>query len=139
MGTWTLVDCPKNAVPIGNKWVLLQKYNKLRELLKYKAQLVVKGCVQHPRFDYGDTFSPVVKLETIQAILALVPTKQLRVQKMDIKGAYLNGQLEEKIYMKQPEGYNNDTGKVCLLHKTLYGLKQSGHEWNRELHRRLTN
>jgi len=74
---------------------------------------------------------------TIRAILALVPIKGLKIQQMDVKGAYLNGILKEKVYMRQPEGYEDDTGRVCELIKTLYGLKQSGREWNRELDEKL--
>ena len=137
MGTWKLVECPTDAIPIGNKWVFLRKYNKLGELLKYKGRLVAKGCAQRPGFDYTDTFSPVVRLETIRAILSIVPSKNLKIQQMDVKGAYLNGTLKEKVYMRQPEGYDDGTGRVCQLIKTLYGLKQSGREWNMELDKRL--
>ena len=84
-----------------------------------------------------DTHSPVVRLEMIQAILALAPTCKLIIHQLDIKGAYLNGTLREKIYMKQPEGYNDGTSCICLLIKTLYGLKQAGREWNLELNRKL--
>ena len=76
-------------------------------------------------------------METIQAILVLVPIKGLKIQQMDVKGAYLNGQLKEKVYMQQPEGYEDTTGWVCELIKTLYVLKQSGHEWNREFYEKL--
>jgi len=76
-------------------------------------------------------------METIRAILALVPIKGLKIQQMDVKGAYLNGVLKEKVYMRQPEGYEDGTGRVCELIKTLYGLKQSGQEWNRELDEKL--
>jgi hypothetical protein len=72
-------------------------------------------------------------METIRAILAIAPTKKLHIQQLDIKGAYLNGILKERVYMKQPEGYNDGTGRVCELIKTLYGLKQAGREWNRKL------
>jgi len=136
-GTWKLVDCPNGAVPIPNKWVFVKKYNNQGELLKYKARLVVKGCAQRPGFDYNDTFSPVVRLETIRAILSMVPSKKLKIQQMDVKGAYLNGILKENVYMRQPEGFSDGTTRVCLLQKTLYGLKQSGREWNKELDRRL--
>jgi len=95
MGTWELVDKPPDAVPIANKWVLTKKYNKQGELVKFKARLVAKGYAQHPRQDYNKTFSPVVRLETIRAILVLIPAKNLRVQQMDVKGAYLNQLLEE--------------------------------------------
>jgi len=76
-------------------------------------------------------------METIRAILALVPIKGLKIQQMDVKGAYLNGILKEKVYMHQPDEYEDGTGQVCELIKTLYGLKQSGQEWNRELDEKL--
>jgi hypothetical protein len=136
-GTWRLVESPPNAIPIPNKWVLTKKYNRQGELTKYKARLVVKGCAQRPGFDYTETFSPVVRLETIRAILALVPSKQLKMHQLDVKGAYLNGVLEEEVYMRQPDGFGDGTRRVCRLQKTLYGLKQSGREWNKELDRRL--
>ena len=98
---------------------------------------VAKGCVQQPGYDYVETFSPVIQMETIQAILALVPIKHLKIQQMDVKGAYLNGELKETVYMRQPEGYEDNTGRVCELVKTLYGLKQSGQEWNKEFDEKL--
>ncbi len=136
-GTWKLIDCPSDAIPIPNKWVLWKKYNKLGELTKYKAHLMVKGYAQWPGFDFMDTFALVVRLETIRAVLAIVIAKNLKMQQMDVIGAYLNGYLKENVYMDQPNGYNNSTNQVCWLQKTLYGLKQSGHEWNKELDRRL--
>ncbi len=137
MGTWSLIDCPKDAIPLANKWVFVRKYNKEGILLKHKARLVVKGYAQRPGFDYTDTFSPVVRIETIRAILSIVPSKRLIIQQLDVKGAYLNGILKEIVYMRQPEGFGDGTQRVCWLHKTLYGLKQSGREWNKELDRRL--
>ena len=136
-GTWKLVDKPKDAVPIANKFVFDKKRNKAGEITKYKARSVAKGCSQRPGYDYQETFSPVVRMETVRAILSLVPSKKLKIQQMDVKGAYLNGILKEKVYMKQPEGYDDGTGRVCLLVKTLYGLKQSGREWNIELDKKL--
>ena len=100
MGTWELVDPLAEAIPIANKWVLLKKFNKEGILVKYKARLVTKGCTQRPGYDFTETFSPVVCLETIKAILALIPGKNLKVQQMDVKGAYLNGLLSERVYMK---------------------------------------
>jgi hypothetical protein len=137
MGTWRLVEKPPNAVPIANKWTFLKKRNKAGEVVKFKARLVAKGCAQRPGHDYVETFSPVVRMDTIRAILALVPIKGLKIQQMDVKGAYLNGILKEKVYMRQPEGYEDNTGRICELIKTLYGLKQSGREWNIELDEKL--
>jgi len=137
MGTWELINCPNDAVPLVNKWVFVRKYNKEGELLKHKARLMVKGCAQWTGFDYTDTFSPVVCLETIRAILSIVPSKNLIIQQMDVKGAYLNGILKENVYMRQPDGFSDGKKQVCWLKKTLYSLKQSGCEWNKELDKRL--
>ena len=92
-GTWKMVDKPKNIVPISNKWVLTKKHDKEGNIIKYKAQLVARGFTQHLGLDYDETFSPVVQFETIQALLAMVPSKHLKVRQLDIKGAYLNGKL----------------------------------------------
>ena len=137
MGTWRMVDKPPDAIPIANKWTFVKKRNKAGEIIKYKARLVAKGCAQRPGHDYVETFSPVVRMETIRAILALIPIDQLKIQQMDIKGAYLNGILQEKVYMRQPEGYEDGTDQVCVLVKTIYGLKQSGREWNKEFDNKM--
>jgi Reverse transcriptase (RNA-dependent DNA polymerase) len=84
-----------------------------------------------------ETFSPVVQMDMLCAILALVIEKGLKIQQMDIKGTYLNGTLKETIYMQQPEGCGDGTNRVCRLPKPLYGLKQAGHEWNNELDDKL--
>ena len=89
---------------------------------------MAKECVQCPGFDYMETFSPVVQMDTLHAILALVPMQDLKFQQMDVKGAYLNGTLHETIYMQQPEGCEDGTGQVCKLVKPLYGLKQAGRD-----------
>ena len=120
MGTWELVDPPEGCAPIPNKWVLMKKYNKEGNLLKYKARLVAKGYLQQPGMDYTDTFSLVVRLETIQTLLALAVAEDWEIQQMDVKGAYLNGTIKEEIYMRQPEGYDDGTGHWCHLIKSLY-------------------
>ena len=131
-GTWELVDKPKDAVPLNNKWVFVRKRNREGIVQKYKARLVAKGYAECLGHDYNETHSPVIRLETIQAILAIATIKGLIIQQMDIKGAYLNGTLKETIYIKQPNGYKDGTKCICKLIKTLYGLKQSGRKWNAE-------
>ena len=137
MGTWKLMEKPSGVVAIANKFVFAKKRDKDGKLVKYKAQLVAKGCAQRPGYDYVKTHSPVVCMETIRAILAIAPTRKLHIQQLDVKGAYLNGKLKERVFMKQPEGYDDGTGRVCLLIKTLYGLKQAGQEWNIEFDTKL--
>ena len=137
MGTWELVDPPEGRTPITNKWVLTKKYDKDGNLQKYKARLVTHGYSQQPGMDYNNTFSPVMCLESIWTLLALAVTEDWEMQQMDVKGAYLNGTIKEQIYMKQPEGFDNGTSHICHLIKSLYGLKQAGHEWNEELNKQL--
>ena len=137
MGTWQLVEKPEGAVPIGNKWVLVKKRNKAGEIIKYKARMVAKGCAQCPGYDYLEMHSPVMCMETIHAILAIAATQKLFIYQLDIKGAYLNRKLKQHMYMQQPEGYNDGTGCVCMLVKTLYSLKQAGWEWNIEFDSKL--
>src|SRR6202046_682889 len=139
MGTWELVEKPLDAITIPNKWTFVKKRNKVNQVIHHRARLVVKGCVQRPGHEYMETYSPVVRAETLRACLALVLVKGLKVKQMDIKGAYLNGILQETVYMKQPEGFEDGTGRVCKLIKTLYGLKQSGREWNKQLDGKLRN
>ena len=139
MSVWELVDRPEGRIPIGNKWVLVKKYNKQGDLIKYKARLVAKGYSQIPGMDYTDTYSPVVRLETIRAILSLAVSQDWDIQQMDVKGAYLNGILKEEVFMEQPQGYEDGTDRLCRLIKTIYGLKQSGREWNHELNKALEN
>ena len=94
--------------------------------MRKHARLVAKGCAQCPGYDYIETYSPVVRMDMLHAILTLIPLKNLQLNQMDVKGAYLNGILQETIYMEQPEGYKDGTGRVSRLVKTLYGLKQAG-------------
>lgn len=124
MGTWELEDVPKDQRPIANKWVFLKNFHiRHSTLTKYKVCLVAKGFSQIPGMDFNQTFAPVICFETIQMILAKAVQKKWKLQQANVKGAYLNGYLKEKVYMEQPCGFNDRTGKVCWLIKTLYGLK----------------
>ncbi|KAL2224606.1 UNVERIFIED_CONTAM: Retrovirus-related Pol polyprotein from transposon TNT 1-94 [Sesamum indicum] len=99
---------------------------------RYKARLVVKGFQQRYGIDFTDVFTPVVKLTTIRLVLSMVAAENLELQQMDVKTAFLHGDLEEEIYMVQPEGYNGDDQQVCRLKKSLYGLKQAPRQWYRK-------
>ena len=130
MGTWELVDLPEGRQAVGNKWVLLKKYLKSGQLDKYKAR---------PRNGLLWNIFPVVCLETIWTILALTVNFDWELTQMDVKGAYLNGNLKEEVYMLQPDGFGDRTSKVCRLIKTLYGLKQARREWNKVLNTRSSD
>ncbi len=129
-GTWKLIEKPAGAIPISNKWVLIKKCDKEGNIVKYKAWLVARGFTQRPGLDYGETFSPVMCFETIRVLLVMVASKKLKVRQLDVKGAYLNGTLTQPIYMEQPIGFDDGSGLVCLLIKSIYSLKQAGRVWN---------
>jgi len=133
--TWTLVDLPKGAKPIGCKWIFKKKYHPDGSIDKYKARLVAKGFTQKPNIDYFDTFAPVTRISSIRVLLALAATHKLVIHQMDVKIAFLNGDLEEEIYMTQPEGcvVPGQENKVYKLLKSLYGLKQAPKQWHEKL------
>lgn len=135
--TWELVDLPENKKKIGCKWVYKIKYNSEGKIDKYKARLVAKGYTQQSGIDYDETFSPVAKMNTIRVIIALATQNRWKLHQMDVKNAFLNGTLDEDIYMSQPEGFVDKKfpNKVCYLKKSLYGLKQAGRQWNLTLDR----
>ena len=99
---------------------------------KYKPRLVVKGYIQKKGLDYFDTYSPLTKITSIRMLIALATVHDLKIHQMDVKTAFLNGELEEEIYMEQPEGFvvPGKEEKVCRLVKSLYGLKQAPKQWH---------
>jgi Reverse transcriptase (RNA-dependent DNA polymerase)/GAG-pre-integrase domain/Integrase core domain len=124
--SWRLVNLPKGAKVVECRWVFKKKQDGV-----YKARLVAKGYTQRQGIDYTEVFSPVVKLTTIRALLAIVSMFDLELDQMDVITAFLHGLLEETIYMRQPEGFvaSGATQQVCHLLKSLYGLKQSPRQW----------
>ena len=130
--TWELAQLPKNKKAIGCKWVFTKKEGfPNKEDVRYKARLVAKGYAQKEGIDYNEVFSPVVKHSSIRILLALVAQLDLELVQMDVKTAFLHGDLEEEIYMTQPDGFKV-AGKenwACKLNKSLYGLKQSPRQW----------
>ena len=131
-GVWTLVDPPDGIRPIGNKWVYKKKRGPDGNVETFKARLVAKGYTQREGEDYEETFSPVAMLKTIRILLSIAAAMDYEIWQMDVKTAFLNGDLEERIYMAQPEGFveQRQEGKVCELHKSIYGLKQASRSWN---------
>ncbi|KAL4317979.1 hypothetical protein GQ457_18G008540 [Hibiscus cannabinus] len=130
--TWELVRLPEGKKAIGCKWVYKRKLAvSEKEGEKFKARLVAKGFSQQKGVDYDEIFSPVVRHTSIRAVLALVASSDLHLEQMDVKTAFLHGDLEEQIYMQQPEGFtqSGDEHLVCRLKKSLYGLKQSPRQW----------
>ena len=130
-GTWELADRPQHKVAIGVKWVYRTKLNADGTVNKYKARLVVKGYAQVFGVDFSETFAPVARLDTIRMLLALAAQKRWKIYQLDVKSAFLNGYLQEEIYVEQPEGFQvkGQEEKVYLLKKALYGLKQAPRAW----------
>lgn len=136
--TWDWVERPKGHKVIGCKWLFKLKPGIPGENQppRYKGRLVAKGYAQVEGIDYNEVFAPVVKHVSIRLLLSAVAHFDLELEQMDVKTAFLHGVLKERVYMEQPEGYV-EKGKekmVCLLRKSLYGLKQSPREWNHRFH-----
>lgn len=129
--TWNLTPLPRGAAAIPSKWVFRLKKNPDGSIDRYKARLVIKGFKQRKGIDYNQTYSPVAKLSTIRSILSIAAMEKMHLAQFDVSTAFLYGKLEETIYMQQPEGYNDQTGRVCKLNKSLYGLKQAPRCWNK--------
>jgi hypothetical protein len=136
-GTWELVELPPGRQTVSSKWIFKVKYNADGSVARLKARLVARGYSQEAGIDYVETFSPVAKYVSIRALLAIAVETGMSVHQMDVKTAFLNGVLDEEIYMDQPEGYviAGKESLVCRLKKSLYGLKQAARCWNRTLDR----
>ena len=139
--TWMLVDRPTHKKAIGVKWIYRTKLNPDGSVNKHKARLVVKGYAQLFGVDFSETFAPVARLDTIRMLLALAAQKGWHIHQMDVKSAFLNGYLEEEIFVEQPEGFvvQGKEEKVYLLKKALYGLKQAPRAWYSRIDAHLLN
>lgn len=135
--TWDLVKLPINRKTIRNRWVFARKTDNAGNTIKYKARLVAKGYSQREGIDYSETFAPVARYTSLRYILALSAEMNLELTQMDAVSAFLNGSLEEEVYMDQPKMFDDGTGRVCKLKRSIYGLKQSGRNWNKLLNQTL--
>lgn len=130
-GTWSLVPPQPHFNVIGHKWVFRLKRNPDGSISRYKARLVAKGFHQRPGLDFKDTFSPVIKPQTIKLVLCLALSNGWSLTPMDVNNAFLHGTIDEDVYMTQPAGFVHSSlpNYVCKLHKALYGLKQAPRAW----------
>ena len=135
-GVWDLVELSNGAKAIWCKQVFKIKKYSLGNIKRYKARFVAKGFIQKERIDYTKTFSLVSKKDSFRVILALVAHFDLELQQMDVKTAFINGDLEDKVYMKQLEGFSSSDGEhlVCKLKKSIYGQKKTSHQWYLKFH-----
>ncbi|GJZ63363.1 zinc finger, CCHC-type containing protein [Tanacetum coccineum] len=124
---WVLSDLPPGCKPLGCKWIFKRKMKVDGAIDKFKARLVIQGFRQKEGIDYFDTYAPVARITTIRLLLVLAAIHNLVINQMDVKTTFLNGDLEEEVYMKHPEGFvmSGNEHKVCKLVKSMYGLKQA--------------
>lgn len=132
--TWELTNLPDNRKALRCKWVFKIKRNPDGTVDKYKARLVAVGYSQKKGIDYDQTFSPVAKMSTIRILLSIAANENLTLRQFDVSTAFLYGTVKEEIFMRQPEGYNDGSGRVCKLKRSLYGLKQAPKCWNECIH-----
>ncbi|GJQ99262.1 zinc finger, CCHC-type containing protein [Tanacetum coccineum] len=132
--TWVLTDLPPGCRPLGCKWIFKRKLKVDGTVEKFKARLVIQGFKQKSGIDYFDTYAPVARISTIRLLIALASIHSLIIHQMNVKTAFLNGELEEEVYMNQPLGFilHGNENKVCKLVKSLYGLKQAPKQWHQK-------
>ncbi|CAI7783805.1 unnamed protein product [Closterium sp. NIES-53] len=123
--TWTLTNLPPRRKALDGTWVLRVKTDAEGRLERRKTRLVIKGFQQREGIDFQEVFAPVAKAPTLRLLLAAAAVCGWKVEQMDVKTAFLYGVVDEEIYMKQPEGYDDGSGRVCRLNKAIYGLKQA--------------
>src|SRR3954469_15792040 len=131
---WTLVDPPSDRKAVECKWIFKKKTDVDGNVTVYKARLVAEGFRQIQGVDYDETFSPVAKLKSVRIMLAIAAYYDYEIWQMDVKTAFLNGHIDEELYMMQPKGFVDpkDAVKGCKLERSIYGLKQKSRSWNKQ-------
>ena len=138
--TWELTDLPPGKNVVRSKWVFKLKRNSSGQIIEHKARLVAKGFSQKFGIDYFETFSPVIRFDSLRLLFALAVKYDLYIDHLDVKSAFLHANLDEEIYMKQPQNFEikGKEAKVCRLRKALYGLKQASKAWYETNHEFFT-
>lgn len=131
--TWNLVELPKDKKAIKTKWIFKTKKDLNGKIVRHKARLVAKGYSQRYGVDYEETYAPVVRYTSIRFLMALAARNNLKIHQMDVVTAFLQGDINEEVYLEQPEGFSDNSNKVCKLNRAIYGLKQAGRQWNVKL------
>lgn len=129
--TWRLIDRPPGAHIVSGKWVFKHMLNPDGTLERYKARWVMRGFTQRAGVEFGETFTPVVKPATIRTVLTIAASRKWATKQLDVSNAFLHGHLKEHVLCQQPTGFVDAArpDAVCLLDKSLYGLRQAPQAW----------
>ena len=119
-GTWSMERNTGGQRVVDNRWVFKRKLDADGNTTRYKARLVARGFSQVKGVDYNETFSPVMRYHSFRTLMALAAARKLKINFFDVKTAFLHGELKERVLMRQPEGFSDDTARVCLLRESLW-------------------